>query len=186
MSRNKCFFPRFKYHMFYVLYPFVTYLLTLPHICSCHLYSTMWRDIYSTGSTKTHLPVHEIGKATKCCSNRYCSNADRIWKNFLLRLNEKDYHWIVYIITHEATEGQKWEGPNAEGRASKSVFWGGYELENRRFGIRFPEGRVLSPYHRIYSECRSSSWPSMQWVPGSLSARVKDRSEKLTIRLHLV
>jgi hypothetical protein len=25
-------FPRFEYHMFYVLYPFVTYLLTLPRI----------------------------------------------------------------------------------------------------------------------------------------------------------
>jgi hypothetical protein len=31
MSRNK-YFPRFEYHMFYVLYPFVTYLLTLPRI----------------------------------------------------------------------------------------------------------------------------------------------------------
>jgi hypothetical protein len=31
MSRNKCFF-RFEYHMFYVLYPFVTYLLALPCI----------------------------------------------------------------------------------------------------------------------------------------------------------
>jgi hypothetical protein len=30
MSRNKCFFFRFEYHMFYVLYQFVTYLLTLP------------------------------------------------------------------------------------------------------------------------------------------------------------
>jgi hypothetical protein len=29
MSRNKC-FPRFEYHMFYVLYSFVTYLQTLP------------------------------------------------------------------------------------------------------------------------------------------------------------
>jgi hypothetical protein len=26
------FFSRFECHMFYVLYPFVTYLLTLPHI----------------------------------------------------------------------------------------------------------------------------------------------------------
>jgi hypothetical protein len=26
------FFSRFKYHMFYILYPFVTYLQTLPHI----------------------------------------------------------------------------------------------------------------------------------------------------------
>jgi hypothetical protein len=26
------FFSRFEYHMFYVLYPFVTYLLTLPRI----------------------------------------------------------------------------------------------------------------------------------------------------------
>jgi hypothetical protein len=25
-------FPRFEYHMFYILYPFVTCLLTLPHI----------------------------------------------------------------------------------------------------------------------------------------------------------
>jgi hypothetical protein len=32
MPRNKCFFFRFEYHMFYVLYPFVTYLLTLPSI----------------------------------------------------------------------------------------------------------------------------------------------------------
>jgi hypothetical protein len=31
MSRNKC-FSGFEYHMFYVLYPFVTYLLTLPRI----------------------------------------------------------------------------------------------------------------------------------------------------------
>jgi hypothetical protein len=29
MSGNKC-FSRFEYHMFYVLYPFVTYLLSLP------------------------------------------------------------------------------------------------------------------------------------------------------------
>jgi hypothetical protein len=29
-TRNKCFFFRFEYHMFYVLYPFVTSLLTLP------------------------------------------------------------------------------------------------------------------------------------------------------------
>jgi hypothetical protein len=35
MSRNKCFFFRFEYHMFYVLYPFVTYLLTVPHIFNC-------------------------------------------------------------------------------------------------------------------------------------------------------
>jgi hypothetical protein len=32
MSRNKCFFSRFEYRMFYVLYPFVTYLLTRPRI----------------------------------------------------------------------------------------------------------------------------------------------------------
>jgi hypothetical protein len=30
MSRNKCFFSRFGYHMFYFLNPFVTYLLTPP------------------------------------------------------------------------------------------------------------------------------------------------------------
>jgi hypothetical protein len=30
MSRYKCFFPGSNYHMFYVLYPFVTYLLSLP------------------------------------------------------------------------------------------------------------------------------------------------------------
>jgi hypothetical protein len=30
MSRNKCFFPRSEYHMFHVLYPLVTYLLTVP------------------------------------------------------------------------------------------------------------------------------------------------------------
>jgi hypothetical protein len=30
MSRNKCFFSRFEYRMFYILYPFVIYLLTLP------------------------------------------------------------------------------------------------------------------------------------------------------------
>jgi hypothetical protein len=29
----KIFFSRLEYHMFYVLYPFVTYLLTLPLIC---------------------------------------------------------------------------------------------------------------------------------------------------------
>jgi hypothetical protein len=27
-------FSRFEYHMFYVLYPFVTCLLTLPRICT--------------------------------------------------------------------------------------------------------------------------------------------------------
>jgi hypothetical protein len=32
MARNKCFIPGFEFHMFYVLYPFVTYLLTLPRI----------------------------------------------------------------------------------------------------------------------------------------------------------
>jgi hypothetical protein len=32
VSRNKCFFPRFEYHMIYVLYPFVTCLLILPHV----------------------------------------------------------------------------------------------------------------------------------------------------------
>jgi hypothetical protein len=29
MSRNKC-FSRFEYHMFYVLYQFATYILSLP------------------------------------------------------------------------------------------------------------------------------------------------------------
>jgi hypothetical protein len=28
-------FPRLEYHMFYVLYPFVTYLLTLPRMYVC-------------------------------------------------------------------------------------------------------------------------------------------------------
>jgi hypothetical protein len=32
MSRNKFFFSRFEYDMFCVLYPFVTYLLTLPRM----------------------------------------------------------------------------------------------------------------------------------------------------------
>jgi hypothetical protein len=36
MSRNKCFFSRFGYYKFYILYPFVTYLLTLPHIEESH------------------------------------------------------------------------------------------------------------------------------------------------------
>jgi hypothetical protein len=31
LSRNRFFFFRFEYHMFYVLYPFVTCFLTLPH-----------------------------------------------------------------------------------------------------------------------------------------------------------
>jgi hypothetical protein len=31
-SRNKCFISRFIYHMFYVLCPFVTCLLTLPRM----------------------------------------------------------------------------------------------------------------------------------------------------------
>jgi hypothetical protein len=30
-------FPRFEYHMFYVLYPIVTYLLTLPPICTTYI-----------------------------------------------------------------------------------------------------------------------------------------------------
>jgi hypothetical protein len=33
MSRNKCFLFKSEYHMFYVLYPFVTYSLTLPRTC---------------------------------------------------------------------------------------------------------------------------------------------------------
>jgi hypothetical protein len=39
MSRNKCFFSRFEYYIFYVVYPFVTYLLTLARtsICRPHL-----------------------------------------------------------------------------------------------------------------------------------------------------
>jgi hypothetical protein len=32
ISRNKCFFSRFEYHIFYVLYITVTYLLTPPCI----------------------------------------------------------------------------------------------------------------------------------------------------------
>jgi hypothetical protein len=32
ICREIIFFPRFEYHMFYVLYSFVTYLLTLPRI----------------------------------------------------------------------------------------------------------------------------------------------------------
>jgi hypothetical protein len=32
MSRNKRFFPSFEYNMFYVLYTFATYLLTLPRM----------------------------------------------------------------------------------------------------------------------------------------------------------
>jgi hypothetical protein len=28
-------FSRFEYRMFYILYPFVTYLLTLPHAFNC-------------------------------------------------------------------------------------------------------------------------------------------------------
>jgi hypothetical protein len=34
-------FPRFIYHMFYVLYPFVTCLLTLPHRCLLMILNTM-------------------------------------------------------------------------------------------------------------------------------------------------
>jgi hypothetical protein len=34
-------FSRFEYHTFYALYPFVSYLLTLPRMCTCYLYSTM-------------------------------------------------------------------------------------------------------------------------------------------------
>jgi hypothetical protein len=30
MSRNNCFFSSLEYHMFYVLYPFMAYILTLP------------------------------------------------------------------------------------------------------------------------------------------------------------
>jgi hypothetical protein len=38
VSRNKC-FSSFEYHVLYALYPFVTYLLTLPGKCpsSVHL-----------------------------------------------------------------------------------------------------------------------------------------------------
>jgi hypothetical protein len=35
LSANKC-FSGFEYHMFYVLYPFVAYLLTLAHISVFH------------------------------------------------------------------------------------------------------------------------------------------------------
>jgi hypothetical protein len=35
-------FPRFEYHMFYVLYPFVTYLLTLPRTYNISQVGSIW------------------------------------------------------------------------------------------------------------------------------------------------
>jgi hypothetical protein len=44
-------FSRFEYHMFYVLYPFVTYSLTLPHIAPfISEFGTGWRWVASIGS----------------------------------------------------------------------------------------------------------------------------------------
>jgi hypothetical protein len=39
-------FSRFKYHMFYVLYEFVTYLLTLPHIYICEFNNKLYCHVY--------------------------------------------------------------------------------------------------------------------------------------------
>jgi uncharacterized membrane protein len=47
MSRNKYFLSSFEYHMFYVLYPFVTYLLTLPRLIYFYIYlSLFWKEKY--------------------------------------------------------------------------------------------------------------------------------------------
>jgi hypothetical protein len=48
MSKNKCFFLGSKYHMFYVLYPFVNYLQVSDELCEN-------RIISSTESKGRHL-----------------------------------------------------------------------------------------------------------------------------------
>jgi hypothetical protein len=53
MSRNKFFFSVFEYHMFQVLYPFVTYLLalshTLPPVSEIHLVFSLYDNISLQG-----------------------------------------------------------------------------------------------------------------------------------------
>jgi hypothetical protein len=60
------FFSRFKYHMFYILYPFVTYLLTLLiayaaewEVASFVLkYLSLWSSLYNSEEASLFLQHH--------------------------------------------------------------------------------------------------------------------------------
>jgi hypothetical protein len=86
----------FEYHMFYVLYPFVTYLLTLPHtvnyITNCIIIAELyiWRETETRVKYSTHnmtlecsitinlvdSPASGEGLRADCCehSNEYLSS----------------------------------------------------------------------------------------------------------------
>jgi hypothetical protein len=53
-SRNKCFFSRLEYHMFYVLYPFVTYLLALTRtygrLCTLEIFLMVRRTLFCSAA----------------------------------------------------------------------------------------------------------------------------------------
>jgi hypothetical protein len=59
MSRNKRFLSRFDYHVFYVLYPFVAYLLTLGPIYAVenNLHTSIRGYILHLTSSVAHLFV---------------------------------------------------------------------------------------------------------------------------------
>jgi hypothetical protein len=62
MSRNNC-FRRLEYHMFYVLYPFMTYLLTLPRTSSFGLLKrTCFRNSadFLSHNLREQLLIHQV------------------------------------------------------------------------------------------------------------------------------
>jgi hypothetical protein len=55
ISRNKCFFFRYQYHIFHVIYPFVIYLLTLSSIlraCVSQELSVRWSHVSVINETR--------------------------------------------------------------------------------------------------------------------------------------
>jgi hypothetical protein len=59
ISRNKCFSPMFEYHMFYVLYPFMTHSV-VGIAASCWLYD-LGVGVKSPGVGKNFLHVVQTG-----------------------------------------------------------------------------------------------------------------------------
>jgi hypothetical protein len=64
MSRNKC-FSRFEYNIIYVLYPCVTYLLSLPQIIQ--LFDTIQFDLLTTLLSKPEIGTQNVLLYYKSC-----------------------------------------------------------------------------------------------------------------------
>jgi hypothetical protein len=64
MSRNLCFCFRFEYDVFYVLYPFMTYLLTLPRN-SFHFRQVRRVSSVNTGHTLDHRGSYSISSCVQ-------------------------------------------------------------------------------------------------------------------------